>query len=144
MIRPMRSFEETDVRAIYRACHPTWPRQPDRFYEAHPTLIALEQGDVVGFCSYSLGMAPEISAAEIMIGHGIDIRPGHEGKGYGRALCDARLVVARSVGATVFLGHAAPDNHAMIRLFERDGFKPYGATTDPGGGRVLLYMGPVR
>lgn len=145
MIRPMRGFEESDCRAIYAACHPGWPAQRPRWYEAHPTLIALEQGEVVGYTSYSLVMQPEVSLeGEVMIGYGIDIKPGHHGKGIGRALCDARLELARAVGAKVFVGHAAPGNDAMIRLFARDGFTPVQEV--PNGypdGPLVLFMGPI-
>ena len=143
MIRPMRLDEDTAVRAIYTACHPTFPIRAPRWFEAHPTLV-LDVRGVVGYTSYSLVMQPEVSlAGEVMIGYGIDIKPGHHGKGYGRRLCDARLAVARAVGAKVFVGHAHPDNHAMIRLFEQDGFKPFGQAAYPDGSTMLIYMGPV-
>ena len=100
--------------------------------------------EVIGYTSYSFVMQPEVTTlGEVMIGYGIDILPGHHGKGYGRALCDERLTIARAVGAKVFVGHAHPDNHAMIRLFEQDGFKPFGQAAYPDGGTMLIYMGKV-
>jgi RimJ/RimL family protein N-acetyltransferase len=145
MIRPMRVFEDSDVRAIYRACHPTWPAQRSRWYEAHPTLVLEVDTAIVGFTSYSVGPPTDPALhGEMMVGYGIDIAPGHQGQGYGRLLCDERLAIARAVGAATFVGHAAPDNHAMIRLFERDGFKPFGEAKDPDGGLILLYVGPIR
>lgn len=145
MIRPMRVFEDGDVRHIYRACHPTFPKRAKRWFEAHPTLVLEVEREIVGYTSYSVVMQPEVCPdGEVMIGYGIDIRPGHHGKGYGRLLCDERLAVARAVGAKVFVGHAAPDNHAMIRLFEKDGFKPFGqGATYPDGSPMLLFIGPV-
>ena len=145
MIRPMLARDESAVRAIYAACHPTWPAQPPRFYEAHPTLVLEREREILGSTSYSLIFAPDQTlSTEVMYGHGIDIRPGHHGQGYARALCDERLAVARAVGATLFIGHAAPDNHAMMRLFDRDGFKPYGEARDPDGRPIQLYIGPVQ
>ena len=145
MIHPMRLYEDVDVRGIYRACHPGWPLRAPRWFEAHPTLVLEVEREIVGYISYSLVMQPEVSLeGEIMIGYGIDIKPGHHGKGYGRLLCNERLAIARSVGAKVFVGHAAPDNTAMIRLFEQDGFKPYGvATAYPDGTLMRIFMGRV-
>ena len=144
MIRPMRLYEDIDVRGIYAACHPTWPAQPPHWYTAHPTIVLEIEREIVGYTSYSLVMQPELSQeGEIMIGYGIDIKPGHHGKGYGRLLCDERLAIARAVGAKVFVGHAATDNHAMRRLFEQDGFKVYGSSTDPDGRPIELYLGPI-
>lgn len=144
MIRPMRPDDDAAVRAIYAACHPTWPPPPPRWYEAHPGLVALSGSTIVGFCSYSVGPALSTLAGETMTGYGIDVAPGHQGEGHGRRLCDARLDVARAVGAKLFVGHCAPENAAMLRLFERDGFKPHGEAKDPDGGRVLLFVGPVQ
>jgi RimJ/RimL family protein N-acetyltransferase len=148
VIRPMRTFEESDCRAIFRECHPRAPQRAPRWFEAHPTLVAVITGDeVVGYTSYSLVMQPDVSReGEVMIGYGIDIKPGFHGQGYGKALCAARLEVARVVGAKVFVGHATPDNKAMIRLFESDGFRPVqevpNATED--GEPLVIYMGPIR
>ena len=98
----------------------------------------------LGYTSYSVVMQPEVSrTGEIMVGYGIDIKPGHHGQKYGRALCDARLAIARAVGAKVFVGHAAPDNHAMIHLFLQDGFREFGRAPGayPDGSAMLIYMG---
>ena len=142
----MRLFEDTDVRGIYHACHPGWPARAPRWFEAHPTLVLEVEREIVGYTSYSLVMQPEVSLeGEIMIGYGIDIKPGHHGKGYGRLLCDERLAIARAVGAKVFVGHAAPDNAAMIRLFEADGFRPIKEVPNgyPNGGTLIFFMGRV-
>ena len=144
MIRPLATSEEPEVHAIHAACHPTFPPRPARWFEAHPTLVCEVDGVIVGYTSYSLVMYPEVSReGEVMVGYGIDIAPGRHGHGLGRALCDERLALARALGAKAFLGHAAPDNHAMLRLFERDGFKPYGEAAYPDGTPMLIFMGPV-
>src|SRR5262245_26676664 len=107
----MRLYDEADVRAIFAACHPAFPRRPSRWFEAHPTLVAEVAHEVVGYTSYSVVMQPEVSRdGEVMIGYGIDVRPDYAGKGIGRALCDERLTVARTLGCTVFVGHAAEGN----------------------------------
>jgi RimJ/RimL family protein N-acetyltransferase len=142
----MNPYEDDAVRAIYAACHPKWPERAPRWFEAHPTLVLLAHGSVVGYTSYSLVVRPETCQdGEVMLGYGIDIAPGHWGMGYGRKLCDARLEVARAVGAKVFVGHAAPTNHAMIRLFEQDGFRPMsvGSGAYPDGTDMVVFMGPI-
>ncbi len=146
MIHPMRAFDDIEVRAIYALCHPAWPQRPARWFEAHPTLVLEERNEVAAYTSYAVVMQPELSqASEVMIGYGIDVRPDFQGHGYGRQLCEARLNVARAVGCTVFVGHAAPDNQAMIRLFTADGFKPYGdGGKYPDGTPMLIFMGPIR
>jgi len=146
VIHPMRAFDDIEVRAIYALCHPGWPQRPPRWFEAHPTLVLEDHNEIVGYTSYAVVMQPELCAdGEVMIGYGIDIAPSHQGRGHGRLLCEARLDVARAVGAKIFVGHAAPDNQAMIRLFEADGFKPYGdGGAYPDGSRMLIFMGPIR
>lgn len=146
-VRPMRESEDEIVHAIYMLCHPTFPPRAWRWFEAHPTLVLLVDGAVVGYTSYSVVMDPNVCAdGEVMIGYGIDIKPGHQGKGYGRLLCDERLALARAVGAKVFVGHADPGNLAMGLLFESDGFKPVQEVAGgyPDGTKMLLYMGPIR
>ncbi len=161
MIRPMLPDEDEQVRAIYRACHVGWPERPAMWFEAHPTLVLRVKGDVVGrtaggnpihttelvgYTSYSVVMQPDVCPdGEVMIGYGIDIKPGYQGKGYGHDLIAHRLSIARAVGAKLFVGHAAPNNHAMIALFEHDGFKPFGKTSAyPDGTPMRLFLGPVR
>lgn len=145
-VRPMRAFEDIDVNEIHRLCHPSFPKRPHRWFEAHPTLVMEADREIVGYTSYSVVMQPEVcSDGEVMIGYGIDIKPGHQGRGYGKDLCKERLAIARIVGAKVFVGHAAPDNAAMIRLFESDGFKPMSRVAEgyPDGSPMLLFMGPI-
>lgn len=147
MIRPMRTDEDEQVRAIYRACHTGWPERPAMWFEAHPTLVMVLGNEVVGYTSYSLVMQPNICPdGEVMMGYGIDIKPGHQGKGYGHDLIAHRMNIARAVGAKVFVGHASPKNAAMIRLFEHDGFKHYGEDLAfyPDGTPMWLFIGPVR
>lgn len=145
MIRPMRLYDDIEVRAIHALCHPSFPAPPTRWFEAHPTLVAIERDEVVGYTSYSVVIQPALCAeGEAMVGYGIDIRPGFQGHGYGRQLFDARLNVARAVGAKVFVGHTWPGNTAMIHLFDRCGFKPHGEpTTYPDGQPMQLYFGRI-
>lgn len=146
LVRPMRTFEDGDVASIYRLCHPDFPKRPYRWFEAHPTLVLEHEREIVGYTSYAVVMQPDVCPdGEVMIGYGIDILPGYGGKGFGRLLCNERLRVAREVGAKVFVGHAAPDNEAMIKLFTKDGFKPMTRVADgyPDGKAMILFMGPI-
>ncbi len=161
MIRPMRTDEDEAVRAIYRACHVGWPERPALWFEAHPTLVLEVKGDVVGrtaggtplhtteivgYTSYSVVMQPDVCPdGEVMIGYGIDIKPGYQGKGYGHDLIAHRLNIARAVGAKVFVGHASPKNKAMIALFEHDGFVTLGQPSQyPDGTPMWFFIGPVK
>jgi len=142
----MHAFETREVEAIYRLCHPTFPARAPRWFEAHPTLVVDSAGEIVAYTSYAVVMDPNVCPdGEVMVGYGIDVRPGYQGRGYGRLLCNERLALARAVGAKVFVGHAAPDNEAMIRLFEADGFKPMQRVAEgyPDGSPMLLFMGPI-
>lgn len=146
-IRPMRQFEQVDCEIIYHECHPAYPKRSRRWCEAHPTLVIEVDREIVGFTSYSMAIQPDVCPdGEVMIGHGVYVRPSHRGKRYGRLLCDARLQVAREVGAKLFVGGTAPDNEAMIKLFKADGFEPYHRVPDayPDGKPMLFFMGPIR
>jgi len=145
VIHPMRSFDDVDVRTIYTLCHPRGPKMPPRWWEAHPTLVMEVGHELVAYTSYALVMQPNVSTeGEVMIGYGIDVKPGHQGKGYGRELFEARLEVARVVGAKVFVGHALADNAVMRRMFEQHGYRPVKTIEGTPEGDLVLFMGPVK
>lgn len=146
----MRVKDEAEVRAIYAACHPGWPQRAPRWYEVFPTLVAVDDDTVVGFCSYSVAIPPkpEITAMFMLYGQDIGVRPDYQGRGLGRRLAEARFDAGRAVGAKVYMGFTQPDNGPMIRIFEEQGLKPCGAIdgyyahTIPATPAVI-YIGPV-
>lgn len=75
-------------------------------------------------------MENEPGAAELA---SIAVLPGAQGRGYGRALIDSFLSVAKRHAATrVKLTTDAEDNDAVNRLYVRAGFKLSGATRRKG------------
>jgi len=146
-IRPMAPEDEPIVRAIYSDCHPGWPQRPAKWYVAMPTLVAEVDGGVVGFCSYSIALAPKPEIANTIIQYGQDIcvSPFYRGQGVGRALADARIDVARDVGAVSYMGFTQPRNDAMKAIFRAHGLESHGILPSyyPDGSAAVIYVGKV-
>src|SRR5262245_20029215 len=143
MIRPMLPDEEIAVRDIYRKAHRHWPERSRLWYFAHPTLVLVERGEVIGFTSFSVGAD---DAGMVLYGVDLCVLPGLQRHGYGRQLAEARVRYGRDVGCTRFLGATEPDNHAMRALLKEQGFQelpfPVPTTIFPAG-EALLIGGPI-
>ena len=118
-IRPMTPADEPRVRAIYLIAHPGWPAKSRLHYWAHPTLVLDDEGGILGFTSYTVGV-DELGL--LMYGDDLCVMPAMRGRGYGRVLAEARLDYGRDVGCTRFLGATQPDNQAMQAILEAQGF----------------------
>ncbi|GAA1481709.1 ribosomal protein S18-alanine N-acetyltransferase [Gordonia sinesedis] len=79
-------------------------------------------GEVAGYAGISTLGAPGEHECEI---HTIAVAPTHRGRGYGRALLAAMLVVADAADAPVYL-EVRTDNATAIALYERNGFEVAG------------------
>ena len=148
VIRWMKPGEEADVRKLYATCHPGWPARPPQWFQAYPTLVAVEGKRVVGFTSFAIAYptTPAIGTAELIIyGQDVCVSPDHRGEGIGQDLSDERLRVAKTVGATFFVGFTWKQNKSMIRIFEKQGMREHTtiAKLHPGGVDGVLYVGPV-
>lgn len=126
--RHMDSTEEPVVRELTRRCHPTWPPRPKFWYHANPTIVALYQGGVVGYGSYTVDNHPA-GASFIMYLRDSAVDPEHRGRGIGRQLLHKRMAVGRSVGVQMFVGCTWPENTPMRDILKRAGF--HGCQTVP-------------
>jgi ribosomal protein S18 acetylase RimI-like enzyme len=54
------------------------------------------------------------------------VAPPHQGYGYGQKLLSAGIEIARARGNDGVVLLVSPDNHAAIRLYERNGFQQCG------------------
>jgi len=57
---------------------------------------------------------------------GLIVHTDHRGKGYGRLLLHYLEVMGRGRGLKRLRLHVHPDNHVARRMYERDGWYPYG------------------
>ncbi len=118
-IRPMRAEEEDAVRFVYAVCHPGWPRRPAGWYQVYPTLVAVEDGALIGFTSYSVS---SYSGMPLVGGQDLGVLPEAQGTGVGLALHLARCALGAGVGARMFSGLTHDENHAMVAIFKRCGY----------------------
>ncbi len=84
--------------------------------DGYPYLAARVEGALVGYA----GLGPAGAEAEV---HTIAVDPAHQGRGIGRALLRALLVLAGS--ATVFL-EVRTDNEPAMALYRSEGFAVVG------------------
>ncbi len=120
------------LKALQVACYPTWPEKVGPWYAAHPTLVIRAGKTIIGATSFSLSFPPQMipHAGELCYGHGVAVHPDHRGRGLGWLLADARHQAAREGGASFFIGMTWASNHGMIRIFERQGLKPFQTIID--------------
>lgn len=119
MIMPMRAEDESDVKDIYKLCHPAWPERAPFWYFAHPTLICLFDKRVVAFTSFTLTVMPGFGST--MYGIDVCVHPEFRGQGIADKLHAERLKIAKAVGATTFMGVAHRGNKKMATILKRAG-----------------------
>jgi len=86
---------------------------------AHYYLVALDEGQVVGYAGLS------VTGAEAWV-QNIAVRKDRQRRGIGKALLEALLVEADGCGARPVLLEVAVDNATAQRLYDRYGFAPVG------------------
>ena len=128
----MHPDEDAKVRALFALAHPGWPEPRGPWYFAYPTLVVEnEEGVLIGVtsCSVSRAPSPDLAAYgdRVLYGEDVIVHPDHRGRGHGWRLCEARLALGRQIGAALFLGMTWTANHAMRRIFEREGASRYQA-----------------
>lgn len=121
-IRPMAATEEAAVRRLFADCHPAIPTRPPGWYVVYPTIVALLDGTVVGFTSFSV--SPNPNGLLTLYGNDLCVAETVRRRGIGQELATARATLARAVGATCFIGVAERDNAPMRRIFARQGAHP--------------------
>ncbi|HZP42668.1 MAG TPA: GNAT family N-acetyltransferase [Candidatus Binatia bacterium] len=105
--------------------------------ERHPLLVAESEGDVVGWAALSPWSArcAYARAAE----DSVYVRPGHRGRGVGRALLEELLRRARAAGLGVVIARIETSGAASLALHRALGFRPIGTMRRVGEklGRIL-------
>lgn len=157
MIRLFREADGPEVDKVYSACHPRWPKKPEGWWWAHPTLVLETQEDgLIGATSFVVGLppAPDLAAlvqmvqhhkAEVGWGHGVYVKPHQRGNGYGWDLAQARHKMLASLGVHFFFGMTQPDNHAMMAIFMKQQLTRSVTVpnTYPDGRPGVLYHGGI-
>lgn len=120
LVRPFRAEDEPAVRQCFQECHPEDPPRAPGWYTAYPTLVAFEGDELIGFTSFSVSPSP--MGCVLLYGNDLCVRAPWRQQGWGQTLANARVALGRTVGARGFIGVTDPDNRAMARIFERQGF----------------------
>ena len=135
---------ETSWRHAYRGIVPQsyldalprgrWAELPD--LEGYHSLVALDEGQIVGTACYCPSRLKELSVwGEIV---SLYLLPTHMGKGYGRALLTAAVDALRSLGYRSIFLWVLEDNRPARGFYEHMGFQPTGQYLDePVGGALL-------
>jgi ribosomal protein S18 acetylase RimI-like enzyme len=92
---------------------------------AHPTtlvLLAFDEGEPLGLCIGFWGLS-SFRARPLLNIHDLAVRPGHRGKGIGRALLTAAEDLARQRGCCKITLEVQDDNLPARQLYERFGFE---------------------
>lgn len=121
MIRVQRRADKKAVAALAAL----WRVKPP---DQH-TLVAVENGTVVGYASWGL------TADKHAYGAGVIVHPDWRGKGLGSRLHGARLQAAQQQGATHFVGQTQESNEPMRRILVDWGGMP---TVENEDGRAYV------
>ncbi|WP_114856379.1 GNAT family N-acetyltransferase [Brachybacterium sp. YJGR34] len=95
-----------------------------------PVLVALADGEVLGFASY--GPFRPHDGFRRTVEHSVYVRPASTGQGVGRRLMEALLDRARAHGVHVMVAGIDASNTASIRLHEALGFRSVGMLPQVG------------
>jgi L-amino acid N-acyltransferase len=94
----------------------------DRVNRGFPVLVAAQGATVLGFTSFGefRGAWPGYA---FTVEHTVLVGEGRRGHGVGRALLEALLPIAATMGKHVILGAIDADNEASLSFHERLGFE---------------------
>lgn len=132
----VRAARVEDEKAIGRIDAATWTtevspvpaRLGDGFFEHNDlggVLVAEVDGQVAGYAAVRQAMRIP-SHAHVLDLNGLAVDPGHQGHGVGRALVEASVVRARSLGARKLDLRVLGTNQRARRLYESCGFQVEG------------------
>ena len=98
--------------------------------DAHPLLVADQDGDVIGYGTLSRwsSKAGYDRTSEVSV----FVSPEHHRRGAGAALLDALLVAAQRAGHRNLLARIEASNTASINLFKAAGFRSVGVLHETG------------
>jgi GNAT superfamily N-acetyltransferase len=136
----MHEHEIGAVRELYEACHPTWPKRSDTWFESVNSLVIRSKGRVIAWTAYTLAPPPSVDLAS-NLGPGATVcwlvdtcvAADFRGQGFAGILMDQRVRAAELCGCCMVLGACADDNKAMRSLLASRGFEPVGAVEFPDG-----------
>jgi L-amino acid N-acyltransferase YncA len=97
---------------------------------AHAVMVAIEDGEVIGFGS--LSAYRDRPAYSTTVEDSVYVAPGHQGKGVGRAVLEALVEAAELRGFHTVIGRIAGGNEASVALHERCGFALVGVEREVG------------
>jgi len=87
--------------------------------------VAREDGEVLGFVSFSVERGDYETDAVRGTVTNVYVRPDDRGRGVGRRLLDAAEAALRADGADVVALEAMADNERARRLYRRRGYEPH-------------------
>ena len=134
----MRPEDEEQVREIYKECHPGLAERPPFWYFAHPTIVFILAGRLVGFTSFTLTVMPGFGST--LYGMDVCVRPGFRGQGIADDLHDMRLAIGKLLGATTFMGVTNKNNIKMATILRRAGAHVCLATSE----QDVLFVSPIK
>lgn len=98
-----------------------------------PVLVAVDDGDVVGFASYGPFRDSErLPGYRFTVEHSVHVSEAAWGSGVGRRLMDELIVRAAAAGVHVMIGAVDSANEGSIRFHERLGFTEQGRLHEVG------------
>jgi phosphinothricin acetyltransferase len=118
-------WNETPVDADNRDA---WRRE--RQQAGFPVLVALEDGEVLGYASY--GQWRPFEGYRHTVEHSVYVRRGRRGGGIGRALMVELIARARAQGVHVMVAGVEAGNEASLRLHRGLGFTSAGVLREVG------------
>jgi L-amino acid N-acyltransferase YncA len=132
-IRAIYNLEVTEATVTFDLRPRTLEQQLawlDDHAGAHPAVVALEGGQVVGFGS--LSPYKERPAYATTVENSVFVHRDHRGKGVGRAILDELLRLASDHGFHAVIARIVGDNAASIRVHEACGFQLVGVEKEVG------------
>jgi len=102
----------------------------DRIDAGFPVLVAVEDGNVLGFASY--GSFRPWEGYKHTVEHSVYVDASARGKGVGRVLLAALIDHATAAGKHVMVAGIDASNAVSIRLHEAQGFVGVGTLTQVG------------
>jgi phosphinothricin acetyltransferase len=97
---------------------------------AHAVVVAIDDGDLVGFGS--LSAYRDRPAYRTTVEDSVYVHPDHQGRGVGRAVLGELVEVAKARGFHTVIARIVGHNEASIAVHERLGFEPVGVEREVG------------
>jgi phosphinothricin acetyltransferase len=105
----------------------------DQVAHGRPVLVAVDDGDIVGFASYGAFRDNErLPGFRFTVEHTVHVGEAAWGSGVGRRLMDELIARAVSAGVHVMVGAVDAANAGSVRFHERVGFVEQGRLREVG------------